>query len=89
LLFLSQDGFRPISGTSNLDDVQLETISKSIQNTIREKCINSENEMSSALSVKIKSQVSFFFPVGQEESPTFLGWLKPLRDISQGCSKEC
>ncbi len=31
LLFLSQDGLRPVSGTDKIGDVNLETVSKDIQ----------------------------------------------------------
>ena len=34
LLFLSQDGMRPVSGTSKIGDVELETISKKIQSCL-------------------------------------------------------
>ena len=35
LLFLAPDGIRPIGGTNKIGDVNLETLSKNIQSTIR------------------------------------------------------
>jgi hypothetical protein len=67
LLFLGPDGFRPISGTDNNDDVELQTISKRIQSTINailQELVTSAVDVETLSSVVIrkKSQFRFFIP---------------------------
>jgi len=60
LIFLAPDGLRPVAGTSRIGDVELETISKSIQGRILQ--IISENDLDTlnGVVVRSKSQVRFF-----------------------------
>lgn len=61
LVFLSQDGFRPISGTERISDIELESVSRKIQQLIINRINdNSMVELCSVL-VRGKSQVRFFF----------------------------
>ena len=88
LIFLSPDGFRPISGTSNIGDVELQTISKQIQYTIsaiiQEIVAGSvDPETLTSVVLRSKSQFRFFLPA----EGTF-GLLGGLRQTAQGFSFE-
>jgi hypothetical protein len=88
LLFLGPDGFRPISGTSNIGDVELQTISKQIQFTIsaiiQEIVAGSlDPETVTSVVLRSKSQFRFFIPA----EGTF-GLLGGLRQTSQGFNFE-
>ena len=67
LLFLGPDGFRPVAGTNRIGDVELETLSKSIQYTISSLLeeVNSGSispESLSSVILRKKSQFRFFIP---------------------------
>lgn len=85
LIFLSQDGFRPIAGTNYIGDVNLESLSRKIQQLVTsEVASNSMNELCSVL-IRAKSQVRFFFSSpSKEPSATFgiIGCLRPNADGS-------
>lgn len=79
LLFLGPDGFRPISGTSKIGDVEIETVSKQIQFTITSllKDIVAEDidpETISSVVIRRKSQFRFLLPT--EGSFGILGGLR-------------
>jgi hypothetical protein len=61
LLFLAPDGIRPIGGTAKIGDVNLETVSKNIQQTIKN-LIKDETltELTSVI-IRSKSQFRYFF----------------------------
>lgn len=61
LLFLSQDGLRPISGTSNIGDVNLETLSKDIQSIFTEIVFGLDLEGLNSVVVRQKTQFRMFF----------------------------
>ena len=63
VLFLSSDGIRPIQGTARIGDIELETISKSIQQLLR--TLTTTNDLNSMCSVVVrnKTQFRYFFPV--------------------------
>ena len=84
VLFLGPDGFRPVSGTSKIGDVELETVSKQIQFTISAIITdivlgNIDPETLSSVVLRRKSQFRFFLPT----SGSF-GLLGGLRQTSQG-----
>lgn len=88
LIFLSPDGFRPISGTANIGDVELQTISKQIQFTIsaiiQEIVAGSTNpESLTGLVFRSKSQFRFFIPAEGN-----FGLLGGLRQTAQGFNFE-
>lgn len=67
LLFLGPDGFRPIAGTSNIGDVQLETFSKKIQYAINAILLelssaNIDVETITSIVIRKKSQFRFLIP---------------------------
>lgn len=61
LLFLSPDGFRPVAGTSRIGDVELETVSKSIQQKLLQYNQDYNLDTVDAVVVRGKSQVRFFY----------------------------
>ena len=61
LMFLAPDGFRPVSGTSRIGDIELETISKPIQGLIIDAIQNEDLSTLTAVVVRSKSQVRFFY----------------------------
>ena len=88
LIFLSADGFRPIAGTANNDDVELQTVSKRIQFTVDSilRDIIAEDidpETITSIVVRNKSQFRLFNPT----EGTF-GLLGGLREGQQGFSLE-
>jgi len=77
LLFLAPDGIRPIGGTNKIGDVNLETISKSIQSTINNLITSQELSGLSAVIVRAKSQFRYFFNV--EGTAGLLGALREYK----------
>ena len=61
LLFLSQDGLRPISGTDKIGDVNLETVSKDIQSIFTDIVFDIDLEGLNAVVIRQKTQFRFFF----------------------------
>lgn len=61
LLFLSQDGIRPISGTDKIGDVNLETVSKDIQSVFTDIVFEADLEGLNAVVIRQKSQFRYFF----------------------------
>jgi hypothetical protein len=61
LLFLSQDGLRPISGTNKIGDVNLESMSKNIQSIFTDIVFDIDLEGLSSVIIHQKSQIRFFF----------------------------
>jgi len=60
LIFLAPDGLRPVAGTSRIGDVELETISKSIQGRLLEIIQNNDLDLLNGVVVRSKSQVRYF-----------------------------
>jgi hypothetical protein len=61
LMFLAPDGFRPVAGTSRIGDVELETVSKSIQSALVDIIRNVDLDTLNGVVVRSKSQVRYFF----------------------------
>lgn len=61
LVFLSQDGIRPISGTDRINDIELETISGKIHPTIIENVRNATLTEVVSVLIRGKSQIRMFF----------------------------
>lgn len=61
LLFLAPDGLRPVAGTSRIGDVELETVSKSIQSALVDIIQNTDLSTLNGVVVRSKSQVRYFF----------------------------
>jgi len=67
LLFLSQDGLRPISGTNKIGDVNLETMSKNIQSIFTDVVFDIDLSGLSSVVIHQKSQVRFFFAAAESQ----------------------
>jgi hypothetical protein len=80
LVFLAPDGLRPVAGTSRIGDVELETISKSIQALLVD--MPADYDLDSVLVgvvVRTKSQLRYFMSdasVGISESKGIIGGLR-------------
>ena len=61
LLFLSQDGIRPVSGTDKIGDVNLETVSKNIQSIFADVIFDIDLEGLNAVIIRKKTQFRYFF----------------------------
>lgn len=61
LQFLSQDGFRTIAGTMKIDDVELSTLSKNIQQDVTFLSQSFDLRYLNAVVIRRKSQVRYFF----------------------------
>ena len=71
LLFLSQDGLRPISGTDKIGDVNLETVSKDIQSIFTDVVFDIDLEGLNAVVIRQKTQFRYFF--GAADSQGIIG----------------
>ena len=78
LLFLSQDGMRPISGTSKIGDVELETISKKIQSVFSDVVLAIDLNGLSSVVIRNKSQFRIFFSAS--ESQGIIGGIRQNQD---------
>ena len=61
LMFLAPDGFRPVASTSRIGDVELETLSKSIQATLVDVIKDNDMDTLNGVVIRSKSQVRYFF----------------------------
>jgi hypothetical protein len=67
LLFLSQDGLRPISGTDKIGDVNLETVSKDIQSVFTDVVFDIDLEGLNAVVIRQKTQFRYFFAAADSQ----------------------
>lgn len=67
LLFLSQDGLRPVSGTDRIGDVNLETVSKDIQSVFTDIVFNVDLDGLNAAVVRQKTQFRIFFKAADSQ----------------------
>ena len=81
IIFLGPDGVRPISGTSRIGDVELETVSREIQKTFENYTANEDVTKLKALVLRRKSQFRLFF-----EANTSLSLLAAIRKSSSAQS---
>ena len=75
LLFMGPDGLRPISGTSNIGDVNLETVSKGVQSYFTDIVYNEDLDKLTSVVIRSKSQFRYMFD--SNESQGMLGGLRP------------
>jgi len=67
LLFLSQDGLRPISGTAKIGDVNLETVSKDIQSIFTDIVFDIDLDGLNAVVLRQKTQFRYFFAASDSQ----------------------
>ena len=79
LLFLSQDGLRPISGTNKIGDVNLESMTKNIQSIFTNIVFDIDLDGLSTVLIRQKSQVRFFFASADSQ-----GIIGGFRENQQG-----
>ena len=60
LLFLSQDGLRPVTGTDKIGDVNLETVSKDIQSIFTDVVFDVDLDKLDAVVIRQKTQFRYF-----------------------------
>tara|TARA_B100001059_G_scaffold129476_1_gene129388 strand:+ start:4983 stop:6521 length:1539 start_codon:yes stop_codon:yes gene_type:complete len=60
LLFLSQDGLRPVTGTDKIGDVNLETVSKDIQSIFTDLVFEVDLDKLDAVVIRQKTQFRYF-----------------------------
>jgi hypothetical protein len=83
LLFLAPDGIRPIGGTNKIGDVNLETVSKNIQQTIKNLIADEDLGTLSSVIIRAKSQFRYIF-----SSTTSSGLIGALREYQGQMSFE-
>lgn len=88
LLFLSQDGFRPISATERNNDVELGSLSKNIQQKVIDLIAQYSSLAIDSVLVRNKSQVRFFFSNESTDSALAPGIIAGLRGGPSGTSWE-
>ena len=62
ILFLASDGIRPIQGTARIGDVELETVSKPIQQILQGLPTTHDLEDMCSVVIRNKTQFRYFFP---------------------------
>jgi hypothetical protein len=67
LLFLAPDGIRPIGGTAKIGDVNLETLSKNIQSTVRNVIAAEDLDALSSVIIRSKSQFRYLFSTSSSQ----------------------
>ena len=75
LLFLSQDGLRPVTGTDRIGDINLETVSKDIQSIMTDVVLSLNLDDLNSVVVRSKSQFRLLF--GGSDSQGIIGALRP------------
>jgi hypothetical protein len=75
LLFLSQDGLRPVTGTDRIGDVNLESVSKDIQSIITGVVLALNLDGLNSVVIRSKSQFRLLF--GSADSQGIIGALRP------------
>lgn len=84
LMFLSQDGLRKIAGTDKIDDFELGTVSRKIQKTVKELSDTYTNQDITAVTLRKKNQVRFFFNSSGVSTPDTRGIIGGYRENIQG-----
>ena len=79
VLFLASDGIRPIQGTARIGDVELETVSKPVQQLLQD--LPNTHNLANMTSVVIrnKSQFRYFFPSTSTAAADTAGIIGGLR----------
>ena len=83
LIFISPDGFRPISGTDKIGDVQLETVSKQIHSLVKQRVTGNVGFEVNSVVIRGKSQFRMFFGGDNFGAPDSKGIIGALRTADQ------
>ena len=78
ILFLASDGIRPIQGTARIGDIELETISKPIQQILQALPTNQDLDDMCSVVIRAKTQFRYFFPpaVSSADSEGIIGGIR-------------
>lgn len=83
LVFLAPDGLRPVAGTSRIGDVELETISKSIQQLLTDLPTDYDLDTLVGVVIRSKSQLRYFVGDGTVNTTDSFGIIGGLRTADQ------
>lgn len=83
LVFLAPDGLRPVAGTSRIGDVELETISKSIQQLLTDLSKDYDVETLNGVVIRSKSQLRYFIGDDNTDVTDSYGIIGGLRSSDQ------
>ena len=87
LIYLSRDGIRSIAGTDRIGDTEIETLSKRIQEDIRDLIATFNSDDITAVQVNSKTQARFFLAtssVDVTDSQGIIGGIRPGSDPGMG-----
>ena len=87
-MFLAPDGFRPVAGTARIGDVELETVSKSIQGLLVNTIQNFDMDTINGVVIRSKSQIRYFVGDDTIDTPDSLGIIGGLSDSTGSISWE-
>ena len=79
ILFLASDGIRPIQGTARIGDVELQTISKPIQQLLQGLPSSHDLDNMTSVVIRNKSQFRYFFPSTSTAASDTAGIIGGLR----------
>ena len=79
LLFLAPDGFRTVAGTSRIGDVELSTVSKQIQTTIKNIANTVSDYTISSVVIREKSQYRLFYSKSTDSAASSQGVIGVIR----------
>ena len=88
LIFLSQDGFRPIAATERIGDIELATLSRKVQRLVNELSTDNDVKNISNVLVRSKSQVRFFFNNPSTPTNSTRGIIAGIRDVQDNFTWE-
>jgi hypothetical protein len=88
LVFLAPDGFRPVSGTDKIGDVELESLSKPIHQLIVDRVRGNQGLSVNSVVIRSKSQFRFLFGTGSIAVGASKGIMGALRTSDQATGWE-
>jgi hypothetical protein len=80
LLFLAPDGIRPISGTEKIGDVQIASVSKQVQQYLKNLIESYDLSLVDGVVIRAKSQMRLFFHDPNNTEDTGVGVIGGLRN---------
>jgi len=83
LVFLAPDGLRPVAGTSRIGDVELETISKPIQQLLTDLPRDYDLDTLNGVVIRSKSQLRYFIGDDDTDTRDSFGIIGGLRSADQ------
>lgn len=83
LVFLAPDGLRPVAGTSRIGDVELETISKDVQQLLTSLPQDYDLDTLNGVVIRSKSQLRFFIGDDSVSTTDSFGLIGGLRSADQ------